>query len=85
MSDSIRLTVAIPSADRRGHVHASGTPGILVERLGPGAWLVEVRVPDESLEGDAWYETLEVAEHEFAHASSPQGCPGPGADLPSGA
>jgi len=85
VSDSIRLTVAIPSAYQRGHVHALGTPGIVVEQLGPGVWLVEVRVPDESLEGNAWYETLEVAEHEFARESSPQGCPGPGPDLPSGA
>jgi len=71
VSDSIRLTVAIPSAYRRGHVHVPGTPGIAVEQLGPGAWLVEVRIPDDTLEGDAWYETLEVAEHEFARESLP--------------
>lgn len=45
-------------------VHPVGTQGILVEKLGSQIWLVELRVPDESLEGDAWYETIEVSPEE---------------------
>lgn len=47
-------------------VHPPGTQGILVEKLSPRIWLVELRVPDKSLEGDAWYETVEVLPDEIA-------------------
>ena len=61
----MKLTVEIPSLEEADHIHRVGAHGIVVEPLGPNAWLVEVRVPDESLEGDAWYETLEVRGNEF--------------------
>lgn len=65
--ETIRLKVAVRSLHKPGYIHGAGTPGIAVEPLGATAWLVEVRVPDESLEGGAWYETLEVLEDEFIH------------------
>jgi hypothetical protein len=61
----MKLTVDIESQQEPGHVHHVGATGILVEPLGANAWLVEVRVPDPTLEGDAWYETLEVRGDEF--------------------
>lgn len=62
---SIRLTVDIASSYKPGHVHRVGTAGFIVEALGPHAYLVEVTVPDASLEGDAWYETIEIRDTEF--------------------
>jgi len=61
----MKLKIDIESRQKPGHVHRAGAEGIVVERLGRGAWLVEVRVPDESLVGDAWYETLDVRKGEF--------------------
>jgi len=61
----MKLTVEIESQQEPGHVHRVGASGIVVEPLGPDAWLVEVCVPDPTLEGDAWYETLEVRGDEF--------------------
>lgn len=61
----MKLLVDIESRHRSGHIHPSGSSGIVVERLGDDAWLVEVRVPDPTLVGDGWYETLDVREHEF--------------------
>lgn len=54
-----RLNIDVKSR-RKGHVHAAGTPVKLVRNLGEKMWLIEVRVPDETLAGGAWYETLEV-------------------------
>jgi len=61
----IELLVTIPSKQEKGHIHNPGARGILVEHLGAHASLVEIRVPDDSLEGNAWYETLEVRNSEF--------------------
>lgn len=61
----IELLVEIPSKQEKGHVHRIGARGVLVEHLGARASLVEIRVADESLEGDAWYETIEVRNSEF--------------------
>jgi len=61
----IELLVTIHSKQERGHVHKAGARGILVEHLGARASLVEIRVPDDSLEGNAWYETIEVRNSEF--------------------
>jgi len=49
-------------------VHPVGTHGVIVEELGPRVWLVELRVPDESLEGDAWYDVVEVRPEEVEDA-----------------
>lgn len=54
------LQVDVCSRDVPGHVHRLGTAASFVEWLGKDACLVEVRVPDATLEGDAWYEVLEV-------------------------
>jgi len=67
----MRLTVEIQSRQEAGHRHRVGTEGIVVDPLGPNAWLVEVRVPDATLEGDAWYETLEVYWNEFELVEEP--------------
>lgn len=61
----IKLKVAIPSRHTPGHIHPVGASGIVVEPLGPDAWLVEVRVADDDLVGGAWFETLDVYRHEF--------------------
>lgn len=63
----IELTVAVKSR-RVGHSHRTGATGVLIEHLGGNAWLAELRVPDETLEGDAWYETVELTESEFRDA-----------------
>lgn len=60
----VRLKVSRPSR-RPGHTHEPGTDGMTVENLGGDLWLVEVRIPDDSLEGDAWHEMLELRETEF--------------------
>jgi hypothetical protein len=54
-----KLRVKILS-EFRGAVYPVGTGVVLVESLG-AHWLVEVRVPDESLVGGASYDTFEVA------------------------
>lgn len=59
-----RLTVDIPSRQKPGHTHKAGTEFAPVEKLGEDVWLIEIRVPDETLEGDAWYETLEARNSE---------------------
>jgi len=63
--DAIVLTVDLPSAQEADHLHTAGTQGILVEELGPDAFLVELRVPCEDLVGGAWYEVMELHAHEF--------------------
>lgn len=68
----IRLIASIPSREDPDHLHEAGTAGVLVEHLGSDAYLVELRVPDGSLEGDAWYETVEVYAHEFEMAAGPE-------------
>jgi len=56
-----RMTVDVPSRSHPGHVHKAGTEIAPVERIGDtGAWFVEVRVPDATLEGGYWWETLEL-------------------------
>lgn len=54
------ITKPQPSEERPGHVHVAGTEVKVVEVLG-AACIVEVRVPDESLVGGAWYDTIEVS------------------------
>jgi hypothetical protein len=61
----IRLTKPIPSHRKPGYVHGVGTEGIAVEPLGENAWIIEVRVADTTLVGDAWYETLDASGDEF--------------------
>ena len=57
----MRLLKTYPSEERPGFVHAAGSEATVVERLSESVSLVEVRVPDASLVGDAWYDTIEVA------------------------
>ncbi|MEM9456074.1 MAG: hypothetical protein AAGF11_17970 [Myxococcota bacterium] len=61
----MRLRVELRSRREPDHVHGVDAEGVVVEALGTNVWLVEVCVPDETLEGDAWYETFEVRGHEF--------------------
>jgi len=61
----MRLCVEVESEAEPGLIHPVGMTGILVESLGAHAWLVEVRVPDDTLEGGAWYDTLELDEYQF--------------------
>jgi len=65
MSQKIELLVAIPSQQEVGHMHMPGDRGILVEHIGGKASLIEIQVHDPSLEGNAWYETIEVRNSEF--------------------
>lgn len=61
----IRTTVAIRSRQEPDHEHAIGTHGWILEELGPDVWLVELRIPDLTLVGDAWYEVFEMRNSEF--------------------
>ena len=56
------LRVKIPSSYRPGFVHQPGTEVLVVEAVDPDQqyWIVEARVPDDALEGGAWFEALEV-------------------------
>jgi hypothetical protein len=56
-----RLPKDVHSLQRPGHVHPAGTPVVVVETL-PTSLLVEIRTYDPALEGDGWYETLEIQE-----------------------
>lgn len=56
-----RLPKDVPSRERPGHVHRAGTPVVVVETL-PTSVLCEARTYDPALEGDGWYETLEIQE-----------------------
>lgn len=51
-----------PSAENPAHVHRAGTPVVLLEPLDPdkSVWLVEVRVPDDTLVGGAWFDCIEA-------------------------
>ena len=60
MVTRLQLRYDVPSRTREGHVHREGTEVAFVEPNGDDWWFVEVRVPDESLVGGAWFETLEV-------------------------
>ena len=55
-----RLRIDVPSRKVPSHVHAAGTEFAPVRRVGPDAWLIEIRVPDETLLEGAWYEEIEV-------------------------
>lgn len=65
------LLVDVPSDQEPGYIHKAGSTGIVVEVLesltedpNPPVWLAEIRVPDDSLEGGAWYETVELRPEE---------------------
>ncbi len=57
-----RTRRALPSSYRPGYEHPAGSEVLLVESLGPDRldWIVELRVPDESLVGGAWYDHAEL-------------------------
>jgi len=59
-----RLKVPIASRDSSGHIYQPGEEGAFLESIGPKAYLIEMCVTDHSLEGDAWYEVLEVRDTE---------------------
>jgi hypothetical protein len=65
MSQKIELLVELISRQRKGFVHAVGSTGAMVESIGTGAYIVEIRVPSSQFEGEAWYETFDVLENEF--------------------
>lgn len=56
------LRKSIASTQRDGYMHQSGTEVVLLEALDPERryWIVEVKVPDSQLEGDAWFDAIEV-------------------------
>jgi hypothetical protein len=45
--------------------HPAGTSGAIIELLGPDAWLVELRTPDETLVGGASYQTVQLSPDAF--------------------
>ena len=65
MNKKIELLVELISRRRHGFVHAVGSTGTLVTKIGAGAYIVEIRVPDSKLEGEAWYENFDVLDNEF--------------------
>lgn len=68
-SQKIRLIKDVESQWIDGHVHKAGLMGIVVESVGSDGWLVEIRVPDTTLEGDAWYECADLTEKYFEFMS----------------
>jgi len=58
--ERVFLTRPQPSEERPGHEHPAGTE-VVVQEVHGVSCLVEVRVPDESLVGGAWYDTIEVS------------------------
>ena len=65
MTQKIELLVELISRRRSGFIHAVGSTGTMVESIGTGAYIVEIRVPSRQFEGEAWYETFDVLENEF--------------------
>lgn len=61
----IRLTTQTQSQHHPGVLHEAGAEGIIVEALDENTSLVEIRVPDETLEGDAWYDVLDLPNDTF--------------------
>jgi len=65
MSQKIELLVDLISRQRKGFVHAVGSTGKMIESMGTGAYVVEIRVPSKLFDGEAWYESFDVLENEF--------------------
>ncbi len=57
---SLTLTEPVQSNHRSGHTHSAGTPVEVLMLCPPWGVVVEVRVPDLSLLGGAWYDAVEV-------------------------
>ncbi len=64
MSKWIRLKKDIHSLKKEGHIHRAGEIGVGVKPYGVHGWIVQIRVGED---GESWYETLEVYNHEFEH------------------
>jgi hypothetical protein len=62
---TVRTTANLQSAAEPIRVHPSGSDGLVVAFLGPGVYLVEIRVPDATLAGGAWHDTLELRDSDF--------------------
>ncbi len=62
---SVRTTVNLQSQAEPIRVHPAGSDGLVVAFLGPGAYLVEIKVHDVTMPGSAWYDTMELHEGEF--------------------
>jgi len=62
---TVRTTVNLQSRAEPILVHPAGSEGLVVAFLGPGVYLVEIRVPNDQLAGGAWYDTHELRENEF--------------------
>lgn len=60
----VELTVDLPSLQRADHMHAVGTVGVVIGRVGLDQLLVKLEVPDPELVGTAWQEEMAVYEHE---------------------
>lgn len=69
----IRLAVKIRSHREPSYEHPIGANGWIVEILGPHTYLIELRVPDPTLIGDAWYEVFDVYDHEIEIVSNADG------------
>lgn len=62
---TVRTTVNLQSRAEPIRVHPAGSEALVVALLGPGEYLVEIRVPDPRYAGGAWYESYEVLEADF--------------------
>ena len=62
----VKLLVEVEST--QGIIHPVGTIGLEIEdgRMGP-LRLIEVRVPDDTLAGGAWYDFLDLFQKEFEY------------------
>jgi len=65
VGESVRTLVNLQSPRAPILVHPIGSTGKIVAFLGPGLYLVDLRIHDESLVGGAWYESFDMREFEF--------------------
>jgi len=68
--DMVRIKAEIRSTSEPGHIFCAGSEARVVLMLGENAMLAEFRVYDPRLEGDAWYETVELHVNEVERVSS---------------
>jgi len=63
LGTTVRVRTLSPSSGFENVTYPIGTEGVLVEMLGTNwlEWLVEVRIPDETLVGGASFDVFEIA------------------------
>jgi hypothetical protein len=69
-----RTNHPLESSFRPGYTHPAGSEVILLEPLDQERrlWMVELRVPDARLEGDAWYDHAELSLNELDFSAEVQ-------------